>query len=249
MPPGGLNHLSPVDVGDPYKDNFMLPSLTIQAEVGGIQIVSTSAYLRRTGSFAEDPTEATEEAVIEPLREAGVPLPDAPFSASYHQTADKRQFTQELRISAAEDQSIQWVAGAYYQDQDDLRNDYYFIPGFYQEYGNPPQALDLFGAPITPDNDFYSSDQYENLKQTAVFADVTVPLTPRLEGTLGLRKFWYRSNFKYITRGTTNGPPFIAASEASDDGWQPRAVLSFRPVSEKRGIQVPGTDRVLVESP
>ena len=91
----------------------------------------------------------------------------------------------------------------------------------------------MFGAPITPDNDFYSSDQYENLKQTAVFADVTVPLTSRLEGTFGLRKFWYRSNFKYITRGTTNGPPFIAASEASDDGWQPRAVLSFRPVSEK----------------
>lgn len=233
MPPGGLNHLSPVDIGDPYRDNFTLPSLTIEAEVGGIKIVSTSAYLRRTGSFAEDPTEATEEAVIGPLREAGVPLPDTTFSASYHQTADKRQFTQELRIMSAEDQRIQWVAGAYYQDQDDLRNDYYFIPGFYEQYGDLPQALDLFGAPINPHNDFYSSDQYEDLQQTAVFADVTVPLTSRLEGTVGLRKFWYSTSFHYDARGTTNGPPFIAAGEAKDDGWQPRAVLSFRPASEK----------------
>ncbi len=232
-PPGGLVHLTPLNVGDPYQDNFTLPSLSIQAEVGPIQIASTTAYLRRTGYFAEDQTEATQEVVIDPLREAGVPLPKTPFSAPYFQTADKRQFTQELRIMSAAEQPIHWVVGSYYQHEIDLRNDYYSIPGFYQQYGNPPQALDLFGAPVTPNDDFYSSDQHETLVQAAVFADLTVPLTSRLEGTVGLRKFWYHTSFDYNTRGTTNGPASDLGGGAAENGLQPRVVLSYRPAPDK----------------
>jgi len=233
VPGNALVHLAPLDVGDRYEDNFTLPSLTIQAEIGDIQVISTTAYLRRTGWLSEDQTDPTRDVVLNPLREAGVPLADGPFSAPYHQTADKRQWTQEIRVMSGDSSSLHWVVGGYYQDQDDLRNDYYFIPGFYQQYGNPPEALDLFGAPVTPDNDFYSSDQYEKLRQTAVFADVTVPLTERLEGTVGLRKFWYRTSFKYDARGTTNGPPFVATGQAKENGLQPRAVLSFHAAPEK----------------
>lgn len=234
-PPGAsaMAHLTALNVGDPYRDNFTLPSLTIEAEVGPVQITNTTAYLRRTGSFAEDQTEATREFVINPLRDAGVPLPDTTFPAPYFQTADKRQFTEELRISSADQQSIHWVAGTFYQHEVDLRNDYYFIPGFYQQYGNPSQVLDLFGAPVTADNNFYSSDQHETLVQAAVFADVTVPLTSQLEGTVGLRKFWYHSSFNYYALGTTNGPAFNSTGTAAENGVQPRAVLSYRPAQEK----------------
>ena len=97
-------------------------------------------------------------------------------------TTDLEQVTHELSISSSDDSVLRWLAGMFYSD---VERDYS------QRLPTPSYTPDSRDSYIYfPDSiDPYTSDLTYDLKQTALFGEVTYTLLDRLDLTAGLR--WY----------------------------------------------------------
>ncbi|MFP7721208.1 TonB-dependent receptor [Lysobacter sp. A3-1-A15] len=136
--------------------------------------------------------------------------------------------TQEFRLTGATD-TIDWMVGAFYSDEDLNRNETYRIGGAYEPYlsiallslvnpalGQRPDAplflADATGrAPGTVFAGFAADDTYrQNAKSLAFFTNNTWHATDALDLTLGLR---YTSEDKSLDSAYTNpnGSPGCAA--------------------------------------
>ena len=108
------------------------------------------------------------------------------------------QFSQELRLSSAEDGAFQWTIGAFYRDAETtlLAND-----------------IDtLFFGTVFPDDVFTNDGQSESY---AVFADLAYDLTDRL--TIGVGGRYFEDNQTSIEND----------GDETFDSFDPRAYLSF----------------------
>ncbi|MBX3705300.1 MAG: TonB-dependent receptor [Pseudomonadales bacterium] len=117
---------------------------------------------------------------------------------------DASQFSQELQIASADDDRLQWLAGAYYfHENADL--DYIF--------------------PIPP---FATTIRFVSEQETtayALFGQISYALTDRLTLTAGLR---YSDDEK---KGSTEQTFFVVGNVDVDDDWQawtPRFVIDYQ---------------------
>ncbi len=91
-------------------------------------------------------------------------------------------FVQELRLVSNTDGALDWIAGAFYRDQDNFSSQYSYLRGFYRW----TQAA--WDCCVVNDNDFrYERD--ENFEDTAVFGELTWNVTDTFRLTGGFRSF------------------------------------------------------------
>ncbi len=125
-----------------------------------------------------------------------------------------KKYTQELRLSTPKDWPFDVTVGGFYQRQKiQVNNDYAThgldqIAGYTQSGGgdsNPagfgiPVAQGgtmILGSPAVKRDAFYMTEQNQNYKDTAIFAEGHYNITPTLKVTGGIRYFWT----KYDVRG------------------------------------------------
>jgi iron complex outermembrane receptor protein len=106
---------------EPSSDYFTMPSLKIEYDMGGIQLISNTSYFDRSRVQSLD--YATFLSTLRSGSPFGTYGNKDPLNAVARQTLDQQNTVQEVRlVSASPEQFIDWTAGLYYSkaDQDSL---------------------------------------------------------------------------------------------------------------------------------
>lgn len=116
------------------------------------------------------------------------------------------KFTQELRLTSPSGQRFEWIAGAYYSNEDSFNG----------------QRLDL-----TPPDPLYAATFPSNFEEVALFATGTWYFRPDLDASLGLRYTEYSNDVELASVGPLIAPlPF---NEIDDDVTTFLLNLRYRP--------------------
>src|SRR6267143_365621 len=223
-------------VAEPYTDKFLLADVNLQLDLGGATLTSITSYTHRDILVQRDGG-ALYSSVVGgsfALPENIYTLPD-PFQDHTNSLV----WTQEVRVAGSRDR-LHWLVGGLYANTKRGYGQDVYARGFdtlakpicCPAIGIPAGSL-LYGftqGPLAPKDHLFFSDLHYKLRQTAVFGEATVGLTPKLDLTAGVR--WYdfkedRTQFfdgffvGYVSQpGNTkaNGlaPRFIANYKASD---------------------------------
>ena len=200
---------------NPSMDEFVLPALKVEANLGSVRLVSNSSYFRRDQSAISDYTEYDRAVLL------GNPYP-APGEVARGYWADEQEnWTQELRLESTNLAARwRWTAGLFYQHAKENTILNVFDPALVTELGFP--VFD--GGYIYVQDPFMGVD-----RQFAIFGQAEWQLSERLYATLGLR--YSQADFEGVTyyAGPVVGDPVASHGELRERPLTPKLGLSFRP--------------------
>jgi iron complex outermembrane recepter protein len=210
------------EVREPSFDRLLLPSLTIQANLGAVDFTAVSGYFERTFNRTEDGTYYNDtvfaQAFLDPIYPGYKAQNDSLIGnlpSPVQSLSTYTQFSQEFRVSspvsAGAQSPLKWVAGLYYADQVERNKNIETSPGinrlFQAIYGVPmEQSLveTYYGAPglilFPNDNNGSAIQRYEE-KQFAAFGQADFDILRSLHGSVGLRYTSARVNYDYSSYG------------------------------------------------
>ncbi|SHH95579.1 TonB-dependent receptor [Ferrimonas marina] len=175
---------------EPAEREVELAALELELDMGFATLSSSSSVYSHKGSSISDNTGFYAKNFWFTGLYAGTPRPMAQANRGYEDEA----FVQELRlVSNPDDGWLDWVAGAYYMDQDLKASQDSLMPGWAEWMVASDQA-DLWtswGANIQ-DQDFYYR-RNQNFKDLALFGELTFHISDRLRATVGAR--WFDNEF------------------------------------------------------
>ena len=209
-----------------FEDETTLFDLTLTATFDGFDMTSVSSVLQRELLVSRD-TSALAGSVTVDL---GFPAEQVTIPANLRDTTELDQFTQEVRLTSADEQSrLQWLLGLFYSD---VKRDYaqrLTMPGYDAvvdaAFGAGVSAASMNGYPL-PDRP-YNSDLPYDISQFAVFGEATLAVTDRLALTLGGRWYDWKEERTFQSGGFySNGDLQMDSTDAS--GFSPRLLGSFR---------------------
>jgi iron complex outermembrane receptor protein len=172
-----------------YQQNYILNtgqsesttqsySAVINAELGGIDITSATAYSHFEKTAVQDYTN------IAPWGGLAQSLFGAPGAPSRFD-AEVKRVTQEVRASFATGEILDWLVGGFFSDED---------TPIRQRISGQDASGTLVGDTITFDIPF-------KYREFAVFADPTLNLSDRFSIQFGARHSWTRSIFDEVVEG------------------------------------------------
>ncbi len=201
--------------------------MTAKVGFGGWDLTSVTTYTDRNILASRDASALTGSVSVDlGFPSAGVLLP-----SRLNDTTDFKGFTQELRLSSRGAGPLQWLVGVFYADTDRKYAQRLPTPG-YDAFtnarfgaGTAAAVANGFGADSP-----YNADLPYNLKQTALFGELSYELTKELTGTAGGRYYNYKEERTFHSGGLfsddnnnfdktkSNGfnPRFLFAYKASD---------------------------------
>jgi len=176
-------------------DNWGLTSITIHWKTAVGEVVSSSSYFSRKVIETEDETDFVYAAVTSGCNAGAVSAGacgavGTPQPGGITEEKDYQQFVQEVRFVSAFSGPVQLVAGGYYSD---LHGRIPFAA--YYPSADVPNLGATLGLPVnSPDfpdpNLVFAQDFHTEIKEPAVFGEVSyTPIEP-LKLTAGLR--WYQ---------------------------------------------------------
>jgi iron complex outermembrane receptor protein len=213
------------EIQEPDTDRVVLPSLTVEKDLGFADLTSVSAYFRRTVDRWQDGTPYNSAAFALFFLGANVAANDSIIAFLPSPVSDKTdygQVSQELRLATKPDQTfmnvpIKLVGGLYYADQwstfkvnQTISN----INGAFKSIygssltGNGPIQQQLAGQiGVTAPYNFFPGgvDEFEyhfyDERDYAVFTQLDAELIPKLHATLGLRYTLARESYNFYSYG------------------------------------------------
>jgi outer membrane receptor protein involved in Fe transport len=240
-PPFTNNQAAPrftdyAQVAQPTNDTFVLPSLDIGYDLGGVLLKSSTSYFRRA---YDDTFDATSFDLSGLLPNGGITLPGSPdYLATGVYQMRQSNWTQEVRLTSNDtpDSRFSWVLGTYFQNNvsrnqntiaepfDRLAN--YLYEYYYQQPGN---SLSYFGeAPV--DGKYSYIDRISVLEtDIAAFGNLTYQPLPGLKISAGLRV----ARSKYSYNDFQDGPygpaaPTNYSGSKAEIPVTPRFALSYQ---------------------
>lgn len=215
------------------KDNIDLYDLYLEYDAGSVVVSSSTSYFDRVTLDLQDTNRFSQL-----LFTAASP------SSTLVNYNKQRDFTEELRVSFEASERLKGVVGLYYQDQKKRFTQDAPSPGLNDFcaanagcFGSPTPIPDLnpVFATVNPYvvgsfPNVFQSVVPQNLKQFAVFGEVTFSLTDQLDILLGGRYFDLKGDFSYRSRGTFSSPGADSRDGTyKEDGFNPKATLSYKP--------------------
>ncbi len=148
------------------------------------------------------------------------------FPASITNDADFRTFTAETRLASRLHGRFQFLGGLYYQNTDD----------------DSSSVGDWLGFPALPPiflfNPLLSVSNSQNIKQRAVFGELSYALTDTLTATAGGRYFKYKTSSHPLSEGSLFQNPLGTGTpddrKGDDDGTKFKVNLSYKPVQDSQ---------------
>lgn len=223
--PGRYKYTS--DTPEGFKDRLAIYNLTGTYDIGGADLISSSSYVSRKTAYRKD------------YGYAGVffGLPSL-LDTSSVTTNDLSDFSQEVRLVSSGSDVFNWTVGLFYEDVSKLNLQSIPSPGFDDAFGA------IIGDPTFSSKDVYLTTENDDLfqgyqkvdeRQFAAFGEAKLTLG-KFDLTAGLRYFDFKQDFYVINTGIggaiSPGVPTERLGQAKADGFNPRAVVAFRPTED-----------------
>jgi iron complex outermembrane receptor protein len=207
-----------------FEDKTTIADLVVKAGLGGAELTSVTTYTDRDILVSRDASALTGSVSVD----LGYPTAGVLLPSRLNDTTDFKGFTQELRLSSTAKGPLQWVVGAFYADTDRKYAQRLPTPGYDAVTdatlgaGTSAAVANGFG-PNSP----YNADLPYNLKQAALFGEVSYDLTSQLTGTAGLRYYDYKEERTFKSGGLfANGDNQF--DQTKSDGYSPRFLLAYK---------------------
>jgi outer membrane receptor protein involved in Fe transport len=223
---------------DEYRDDdWYQGSLTVKGDLGFAELSLTASYFDRSIKYEWDNAnysqwrsayyggfDPTYETGYDTLYNTGV-LIGPTFN---DQTQDRWAY--EARLTSQGESRLAWMAGAFFEDVNDQWHYGAELPGLVETAAwyaaniyacsDDAAAYDI-ACPLAPTDIYYSNRYRKNVKQTALFGEVTYDLTDRWSITGGARWFEYDRTYREsneVPLGLPAGNDFAggAINESSD---------------------------------
>jgi iron complex outermembrane receptor protein len=253
---GQFNTATPERVGGP--DTYYLPSLKLQWDLDGSQIISNSSYFHRRQITAYQGTvydlaywqtipnaDGVPPEAVSPLIDAnGIHLPAALAGTQTPNTMTNQQesLTQELRWQSSDkDSKWNWTAGVFWQvakegSIEELKSTN-IDQVFNTLYGFTPASFyggTFYSCPTAaayasiPACDIYYNNNTTFDRQVALFGEVSYSFTDWMKLTVGERVSRTKFTLNHYADGYENYGPGGASASQQQTPNTPKATLSFQ---------------------
>ena len=206
-----------------FEDETLIADLKIDVGLGGATLTSVTSYINRDILVSRDASALSGSVSVDlGFPDAGVLLP-----SNLVDTTDLETWTQEVRLASDNDGPFQWLIGGFYSKIDRVYTQTLPTPGYDAVTdatlgaGTSAGARNGFG-PDSPYNAYLPYD----IKQFAIFGEVSYDLSDALTATAGGRYYDFKE-----TRSFTSGGIFAGGDNRTDstksNGFTPRFLLSY----------------------
>ena len=196
------------------KDNWYQTSLNVKGDLGFAELSLTASHFDRTIQYEWDNANYSQ---WRSASYGGFDAAQGVGSYSIYNTGTligttfddqtQKRNAYEVRLTSKGESRFAWMAGAFFEDVTDAWDNPARLPGLtgatawqvanYYACSTAGQASGI-ACPLAP-TDLYYSDRYrKNIKQTALFGEVTYDLTDRWSVTGGGRWFQYDRNQREV---------------------------------------------------
>lgn len=211
-------------VNDTFNDDLLIGNLTVTIDFDSAELVSSSSYTdRKFKNQLDDTSRARILAGVFPDINSRVTTPFV-GATTFTNDVKVKSFTQEVRLQSKGENRIGWMAGFFYDRQD--RN--FAQTDIMADLG---AGLPLGFKDATTANSLFDGDQIHEVKQFALFGEVSVALTDKLEFVTGLRWFDWSLSSEIIQRGAVidaNVAGQIQALRAGSNGFTPKFQINYQ---------------------
>jgi iron complex outermembrane receptor protein len=210
-------------LAQPNTDRFYIPSVKLEAQLGGSTLTSITSYFDRKGTLIDDLTSYNGVLFGGPAG-YGNPLgPEYPTSYSdagpAYLSISQRQISQELRLASNDTAAqLRWTVGVFYshETQVDMQN-----------VLSPFLAVNVFDIPA--EGSIFDSTLESIDSQIAAFGQVDYRLTQALTVTVGARVGHTTSKYTQSQTGPLAAVQFpLAGGEQSENPVTPKIVLTYQ---------------------
>lgn len=239
-----------------HKDDFYLPALKVELELGGATLVSDTSYFYRTTTTKSD--DSTLSIALLGQTSGAFPAGFVDYVPTTSSRTKQTAFTQELRLqNDNSNEPFNWIVGAFYQ-KSYVRDQYagrdlrlLDVLNLGQDNLGEPRLdsiSDAFGVELYQGQFSLFQRNIHRDEQIAAYAQADYEILPRLKVTLGGRYTIAKYRFEGFTAGpfyTTDGQTENLRVTSKD--FTPRVGLSFQAdrnnlfyASAAKGVRGPG---------
>ncbi|ABF54037.1 TonB-dependent receptor [Sphingopyxis alaskensis] len=206
-----------------FEDETLIADLKIDVGLGGATLTSVTSYINRDILVSRDASALTGSVSVDlGFPDAGVLLP-----SNLLDTTDLETWTQEVRVASDNDGPFQWLVGGFYSKIDRVYAQRLPTPGYDAVTdatlgaGTSAGARNGFG-PDSP----YNADLPYDIKQFAIFGEISYDLNDALTATAGGRYYDFKETRSFVSGGLfANGDNRTDSTKSS--GFTPRFLLSY----------------------
>jgi iron complex outermembrane recepter protein len=165
---------------EPREKKDSLLSLEMTADLGFAELVSATGKSKFEAVGQRDQTDL--------LIRLDYSYEEFPAFSSFTRELDNIDiFTQEVRLVSKGDSALSWIVGGYYNKQEGDNESREFTPGF-DEY-----AINVWGVDgnLRPDSLEYLSVGIDEIKESAIFGELTYAIDEQWDVTVGFRRYKY----------------------------------------------------------
>ena len=217
------------DVPESGSDWWDLYSLTLHWNAGVGELVSSTAYFDRYVNETEDQSEFIWAAITSGACANPAPFCNPPAPGPIQEIKDYQRFVQEIRFASTLSGPLQFVVGAFYSD-------FHGRVPFASLY--PPSQVPGLddattgGVPNNPDgipNLVFAQDFHTDIKEPAVFGELSYDFTSALKATVGLRWYQVKTTSEGYEEGLAVGGGKIVSPQETitENGTNPKFELDY----------------------
>ena len=206
-----------------FEDETLIADLNLNIGLGGAKLTSVTSYINRDILVSRDASALTGSVSVD----LGYPAAGVLLPSNLVDTTDLETWSQELRIASDNDSPFQWVLGAFYSKVDRVYTQTLPTPGYDAVTdatlgaGTSAAVANGFGA-NSPYNAFLPYD----IKQFAIFGEVSYDLSDAFTATAGGRYYDFKETRSFVSGGLfANGDDRTDSTKSS--GFTPRFLLSY----------------------
>ena len=209
-------------------DKFTMYNIDTKTDLGFAELVTVGSYL------AHDFDQNFEFSDFIPFT-LDIPVQDFAAPAILNNVTEVEDIILEVRLASQNDGDINWVLGAFYNNQEKTFLQSGPVIGLTDALAGfgMPDLSTVFDAPVPGllDNAFESRSEFDET-QIAVFGEVSWGISDQWRLIVGLRWFDFDQNFFF---GDTQGALSSGISinnKLTEDGINPKLSLEYRPSDE-----------------
>lgn len=204
--------------------DIMLHSLTLDQDLGFATLTAVGSYTEKNSDLAFDDSIFVG---------GNDPRTDTPQLSSSFGTSETEYF--EARLASPGTSKLNWIIGANYTKVDSDSTGAVFIEGIGDYIDANPSEFD--GQPssvIAPDDLTQRTVTNQQVKEMAVFGEVSYDITQALELTLGGRLFEYKSQprLQFLPNADLTPSFDYQPEESSESDFIPKVSLTYEPTDD-----------------
>ncbi|BBB13221.1 TonB-dependent receptor [Sphingopyxis sp. FD7] len=206
-----------------FEDETLIADLKIDVGLGGATLTSVTSYINRDILVSRDASALTGSVSVDlGFPDAGVLLP-----SNLLDTTDLETWTQEVRVASDNDGPFQWLVGGFYSKIDRVYAQRLPTPG-YDAFTDATLGAGTSAAVANgfPADSPYNADLPYDIKQFAIFGEVSYDITDAFTATAGGRYYDFKETRSFVSGGLfANGDNRTDSTKSS--GFTPRFLLSY----------------------